>query len=187
MDPAELLPVFTVGHSTRTIEAFVGLLRAGEVGMVVDIRSVPRSRTNPQYNLDTFPGELARWQIGHEYVRELGGLRGRSRTVPAEVNGFWENASFHNYADYALGEDFERGLDRLQALSRERRCAVMCAEAVWWRCHRRIVADYLLLRGREVMHLMDTDRVEPARMTSAARPDGKKLVYPAAQGALALD
>jgi uncharacterized protein (DUF488 family) len=104
--------------------------------------------------------------------------------VPEEVNAFWENKSFHNYADYALGEVFAAGLDELLDLSSERRCAIMCAEAVWWRCHRRIVADYLLLRGRSVCHLLGSERIEPARMTSGAVPDGDRLTYPAGSSRL---
>ena len=177
-----ILPFFTIGHSTRTIQEFVSLLRVGEVGMVVDIRTVPRSRTNPQYNLDTLPEALAAYQIGHTGIEELGGLRGKSRDVLPDVNGWWENRSFHNYADYALTEEFRRGLDELIALGRERRVAMMCSEAVWWRCHRRIVADYLLARGENVFHLMGPDRVEPATITPAAepRPDGA-VVYPAGE------
>lgn len=176
---ADLPPIFTVGHSTRTIEAFVELLRAGQVDMVVDIRSIPRSRTNPQYNLDVLPELLSGWQIGHTQIRELGGLRKKSPDVSPRVNAFWQNQSFHNYADYALSDEFERGFGVLADLSRTRRCAIMCSEAVWWRCHRRIVADYLLLRGRSVQHLMGDQRVEPARMTAAARAEGTKLLYPA--------
>ena len=177
-----ILPFFTIGHSTRTIEEFVDLLRVGEVGMVVDIRTVPRSRTNPQYNLDTLPEALAACQIGHTRIEELGGLRGKSRDVAPAVNGWWENRSFHNYADYALTGEFHRGLEELIALGRERRVAMMCSEAVWWRCHRRIVADYLLTRGESVFHLMGPDRVEPAKITPAAKPepDGA-LVYPAGE------
>ena len=177
-----ILPFFTIGHSTRTIEEFVGLLRVGEVGMVVDIRTVPRSRTNPQYNLDTLPEALAACQIGHTRIEELGGLRGKSRDMAPAVNGWWENRSFHNYADYALTGEFHRGLEELIALGRERRVAMMCSEAVWWRCHRRIVADYLLTRGESVFHLMGPDRVEPATITPAAepRPDGV-VVYPAGE------
>lgn len=173
------LSFFTIGHSTRSIEEFVGLLRAGEVGMVVDIRTVPRSRTNPQYNLDALPHSLQAYQIGHTRIEALGGLRGKSRDVPSEVNGWWENQSFHNYADYALSGAFRHGLEELIALGRERRTAIMCSEAVWWRCHRRIVADYLLLRGESVFHLMGAERVEPAKRTPAAepRPDGT-ITYP---------
>ena len=155
------------------------LLRIGRVELVVDIRSVPRSRTNPQFNLDVLPGELASWQIGHVQIPELGGLRKKSKTVPPDVNGFWTNRSFHNYADYALSGGFHLGLSRLLELSRDRRCAIMCSEAVWWRCHRRIVADYLLHGGRSVFHLMAPARVEPATLTEAAVAEGDALVYPA--------
>ena len=173
------LPFFSVGHSTRSIEAFVDLLRAGEVAMVVDIRTVPRSRTNPQYNLDALPDALAAYQIGHTRIEELGGLRGKSANVPPETNGWWENQSFHNYADYALSDAFKRGLAQLIDLGRERRVAMMCSEAVWWRCHRRIVADYLMAGGEAVFHLMGKDRVDRAKMTGAAREDDGTLVYPA--------
>lgn len=99
--------------------------------------------------------------------------------MPADLNGYWENQSFHNYADYALSDEFEHGLDELLTVSAERRTAIMCAEAVWWRCHRRIVADYLLLRGRSVIHLMGQGRPEPAKMTPSAQERDGKLVYPA--------
>jgi uncharacterized protein (DUF488 family) len=172
------LPIFTIGHSTRTIEQFVDLLRAGGVDMVVDIRSVPRSRTNPQFNPEPLAEALAPYQIAHTRIAELGGLRKRSPDVPPETNAFWTNQSFHNYADYALSEDFRSGLTQLQALTENRNCALMCAEAVWWRCHRRIVADYLLAEGREVFHLMGEGRVNPARMTAAAVRVGEGLTYP---------
>jgi len=174
------LPVYTIGHSTRTIVEFVELLRAGRVETVVDIRSVPRSRTNPQFNPDALAAALGTYRIGHARIAELGGLRKRSPEVPPEVNGFWINRSFHNYADYALSADFRAGLAELEVLAAERRCAMMCAEAVWWRCHRRIVADYLLAGGREVFHLLGEDRVEPARLTPAAVPAPEGLHYPAA-------
>jgi uncharacterized protein (DUF488 family) len=172
------LPIFTIGHSTRTIEEFVALLRAGEVETVADIRSVPRSRTNPQFNPDALAEALAPYQIGHTRIAGLGGLRKKS-AVPADVNGFWSNRSFHNYADYALSAEFRAGLAELEVLAGDRRCAIMCAEAVWWRCHRRIVADYLLADGREVFHLMGGDRVEAARMTPAAVRSADGLHYPA--------
>jgi len=173
-------PVFTIGHSTRTIEEFVGLLRAGRVGMLVDIRSTPRSRTNPQYNLDALPEALSTYQIGHVRIDELGGRRKKSQTVPPEVNAFWINQSFHNYADYALSDEFRSGLARLRELAEDRRCAVMCSEAVWWRCHRRFVADYLLSEGRAVFHLMGAERVEPAKINPAAQVVEQGLVYRAA-------
>ena len=179
MTSAEFPPLYTIGHSTRTIAEFVELLRHGQVDLVVDIRSTPRSRTNPQFNLDALPEALSAWQIGHHYVAELGGRRTKSKVVPPEVNDFWINQSFHNYADYALSGEFRVGLSHLTELSRERRCAIMCSEAVWWRCHRRFVADYLLHDGRDVFHLMGAARVDVATMTSTARADGASLVYPA--------
>jgi uncharacterized protein (DUF488 family) len=174
----ELLPVFTIGHSTRTIPEFVELLRAGDVQLVVDIRRVPRSRTNPQYNLETLPDELAPYQIGHMRIAELGGLRKKSE-IAADVNGFWSNASFHNYADYALSEEYREGFNRLLDVSRQQRTAIMCAESLWWRCHRRIVADYLLNAGRTVYHLMGRNDVDPAKMSEGAVPAGDELHYPA--------
>lgn len=172
------LPVFTIGHSTRTIPEFAELLRAGEVRLVVDIRRMARSRTNPQYNEEVLPGELAPYQISYMRIAELGGLRKKSDVAP-DVNGFWTNAAFHNYADYALSETFHEGLVRLLAVSAQKRTAIMCAEAVWWRCHRRIVADYLLSAGRTVYHLMGRENVNPAQMSEGAVPDGTRLHYPA--------
>ena len=171
-------PIFTVGHSTRTIEEFVEILRGASVTQLVDIRTHPRSRTNPQYNLDTFPDALAPYQIGYVYLKDLGGRRPRQPTVDPTINGFWQNQSFHNYADYAMTESFQTGLGELLALSAEKSSAIMCSEAVWWRCHRRIVADYLLNEGCAVYHLMGVGRVEPAKTTPAAQPDESYLVYP---------
>jgi len=159
----------------------VDVLRAGRVQFVVDVRTVPRSRANPQYNADVLPAELGEWQVGYDRIAELGGLRGRSREVPPEVNGYWENQSFHNYADYALSQKFAEGLDRLERMSSERPIAIMCSEAVWWRCHRRIIADYLLLRGQEVFHLMGAGRIETATITPAAVEQRGHLVYPASR------
>jgi len=150
---------------------------------VVDVRTVPRSRTNPQYNFDVLGDELGEWQVGYQRIAALGGLRGRSSDVPPEVNGFWENRSFHNYADYALSDSFAEGLESLIAIASHRRTAIMCAEAVWWRCHRRIIADYLLQRGRQVIHLMGNGRVEQARMTPGAQERDGRLVYPAPEPA----
>jgi uncharacterized protein (DUF488 family) len=170
--------IYTVGHSTRTIEEFVDILRGAGVTQLIDIRSHPRSRTNPQYNLDTLPETLAQYQIGHVYLKELGGRRPRQRLVDPATNSFWQNQSFHNYADYAMTEPFQAGLRELLALSKQKTSAIMCSEAVWWRCHRRIVADYLLNEGITVFHLMGAGRIEPAKMTPAAKPDESYLVYP---------
>ncbi|MGH6707230.1 MAG: DUF488 family protein [Sphingomicrobium sp.] len=172
-------PLFTIGHSTRTIPEFVEILRSGEVGLVMDVRTIPRSRTNPQYNQDALPEALAPWQIGYGRIAKLGGLRGRSPEVDPDTNGWWTNRSFHNYADYALSDAFVAGLHQLEKLAEDRRVAIMCSEAVWWRCHRRIIADYLLLRGHEVFHLMSVDKMDAALMTPAAQPRDGHLVYPA--------
>ena len=171
-------PVFTVGHSTRSIAEFADLLRLGPVSLVVDVRTVPRSRRNPQYNEDVLGSELAVCQVGYTRIAALGGRRGRSLEVAQATNAFWRNQSFHNYADYALSRDFGAALSRLMEISVERSCAIMCAEAVWWRCHRRIIADYLLARGRTVLHLMGPDRIEPAHLTPSAQVVDGKLLYP---------
>jgi uncharacterized protein (DUF488 family) len=174
------LPFYTVGHSTRTLEEFAELLRVAQVTLVADIRTVPKSRTNPQYNTDALPASLAAFQVGYEHIAELGGLRGKATTTPPELNGFWENQSFHNYADYALSAPFRAGLDRLLASGHARRCVMMCSEAVWWRCHRRIVADHLIARGESVFHLMGRDRIEPAKLTAGARIQASgAVIYPA--------
>jgi len=172
-------PFFTIGHSTRPICEFVGLLNSSQVALVVDVRTIPRSRTNPQYNFDTLPQTLSQFQIGYEHIAELGGLRGKKRDVASVENAFWKNRSFHNYADYALGEAFHFGFARLRTLGHAQRCAIMCAEAVWWRCHRRLIADYLIAAGETVFHIMGTSRMEPAQMTAAAvRGPAGLLTYP---------
>ena len=180
-------PFFTIGHSTRSIEEFTGLLREAGVEQLVDVRTVPRSRTNPQFNRDSLPESLEASAIGYSYLQALGGLRPRSKTVATGVNGFWENASFHNYADYALGDDFRAGFAELLALGHHQRSAIMCAEAVWWRCHRRILADHLLARGEQVFHILGPGHIEPAMLTRGAvvQADGS-VQYPAPQSSLAL-
>lgn len=174
----ETLPVFTIGHSTRSIAEFVALLQTGGVQLVVDIRSVPKSRTNPQYNLDSLPDALAKFQIAHMRLAELGGLRKKSGMSP-DANALWRNQSFHNYADYALSEPFRSGLAHLLRVSADRRTAIMCAEAVWWRCHRRIVADYLIREGRSVFHLMSQNTIPVAVMSQGAIEAADGLHYPA--------
>jgi len=173
------LPFFTIGHSSRSLDEFVGLLSETGIGVVADIRKVPRSRANPQFNADVLAESLASFQVAYEHVAALGGLRARAQALSPEVNGFWTNQSFHNYADYALTDDFRGGLDRLIEIGRARRCAMMCSEAVWWRCHRRIVADHLIARGEEVFHIMGEGRLEPAHLSEGAvvQADGTVL-YP---------
>jgi uncharacterized protein (DUF488 family) len=176
------LPFFTIGHSNRSLEDFVELPSGPRVDRVVDVRKMPRSRSNPQFNEDALPDTLAASGVSYEHLAALGGLRGKGRGLPRDVNGYWTNASFHNYADYALSATFHEGLEHLLEEGRERRCAIMCSEAVWWRCHRRIIADYLLARGEAVFHIMSRGRLEPARLTpgAAVQPDGT-VVYPAEQ------
>jgi len=171
---------FTIGHSTRTLAKFVDLLRESNVDLVVDVRSMPRSRTNPQFNLETLPEGLAPWQIGYKHMAELGGLRGKQRLAEPSPNAYWRVRSFRNYADYALTEPFASGLAQLREQGSQHRCTIMCAEAVWWRCHRRIITDYLLAAGEQVMHILGTSQVEEARLTPGAilRDDGT-VVYPA--------
>ena len=173
------MPVYTVGHSTRSIPEFAEILEAGGVRQVIDVRTVPRSRTNPQYNADVLGALLEPWQVTYDRIAGLGGLRGRSRDVPPEINGYWENQSFHNYADYALSPAFAVALAELIARAAKVPTAIMCSEAVWWRCHRRIIADYLLSRGLSVLHLMGGGRIDPATLTPAARERDGHLVYPA--------
>jgi uncharacterized protein (DUF488 family) len=171
---------FTIGHSTRTIAEFVDLLRESRVDFVVDVRSMPRSRTNPQFNGDSLPEALAPWQIGYEHIAALGGLRGKMRSVDPSPNGYWRVRGFRNYADYALMEPFAAGLGQLKALGTRHRCAIMCAEAVWWRCHRRIITDYLLGQGEQVMHILGPSHVDEASLTPGAVVCGAgRIIYPA--------
>ena len=171
-------PFFTVGHSTRSAEEFIDLLKGAGIQVLVDVRTIPRSRRNPQFNKDALPGTLQGFQIGYEHMIELGGRRGKQRLAEPSPNTFWTHESFRNYADYAMGADFRAGLASLRELGHRRRCAIMCAEAVWWRCHRRIITDYLLVAGESVLHILGPDKVEPAELTVAARPqpDGT-LIY----------
>jgi uncharacterized protein (DUF488 family) len=172
-------PFFTIGHSTRPIEAFVALIEEAGLRAVVDVRTVPRSRTNPQFNRDVLPAALAARGIAYEHLAALGGLRGRQPGVSPETNAFWENASFHNYADYAMGEDFRSGLRRLRDVGHAAPAAVMCAESLWWRCHRRIISDYLIAAGEEVVHILGEGHIEPAHLTPAARiGSNRTLTYP---------
>lgn len=177
--------IFTIGHSTRTLAEFVALLRQVDVTLLVDVRSIPRSRMTPQFNTDTMPGALAAEGIGYRHLGALGGRRHHRKGAPPSLNMYWRVAAFRNYADYAETDEFRAGLQALRELARDDRCAIMCAEAVWWRCHRRIITDYLLARGTRVEHIMGPGRVVPATLTPGARvlADGT-LRYPAPDGAI---
>ncbi len=173
------LPFFTVGHSNRSLEEFLELLGGAEIELLADIRKIPSSRANPQFNQETLAESLAGRNISYELMPALGGRRGIVNSVSPDVNGLWRNLSFHNYADYALSAEFDAGLRHLLERGREQRSSIMCSEAVWWRCHRRIVTDYLIASGETVLHIMGPGRFEPAQLTQGAqiRPDGK-VVYP---------
>jgi len=173
-------PFFTIGHGTRPLPEFVDLLKQTAVTLLADVHTVPHSRTNPQYNSDVLPRSLEPFAIAYEHIAALGGLRGRARDVASDINAFWENNSFHNYADYAMGNDFRAGLTHLRELGRSQRCAIMSAETVWWRCHRRIITDYLLAAGESVFHILSPGKIEAAVMNEAARPRGDVLTYPSA-------
>jgi uncharacterized protein (DUF488 family) len=159
---------FTIGHSTRSLDEFAGLAHENGVQLIVDVRSMPRSRTNPQFNKDSLPDSLAPRQLGYQHLPELGGLRGKAAGGGVSPNSYWRVRGFRNYADYALTPPFAAGLTRLRQLGQHQRCAIMCAEAVWWRCHRRIIADYLLAGGEEVVHILGPAKVDQAQLTEAA-------------------
>jgi uncharacterized protein (DUF488 family) len=172
------MTIYTIGHSTRSLDELVALLRHAEVEALVDIRTVPRSRANPQFNRETLPEALAARGLAYRHIAALGGLRGKRKDAPSP-NALWRNEAFRNYADYAMGAEFRAGLEALRELAMRQRAAMMCAEAVWWRCHRRIVADYLLARGAAVIHILGPERSEAAHLTPGAvpQPDGT-ILYP---------
>jgi len=171
---------FTIGHSTRSIDEFVVLLNAHDIRLVIDVRTVPRSRTNPQYNSKEFEEALSELQIGYQHIAALGGFRGKTGDLPRKANAFWKNQSFHNYADYAMSKEFRLGLRMLRERGHATTCAIMCSEAVWWRCHRRIIADYLIAMGEIVFHILGPQTVVEAHLTEGALvgPDSTVLYPP---------
>lgn len=168
--------IYTIGHSTRTLEEFVRILHAYEIRKLIDIRTVPRSATNPQFNRETLPPELSRAGIVYEHWPALGGLR---KAHADSRNTGWKNASFRGYADYMQTEAFASAIDRLIAEAKETRACIMCAEAVPWRCHRNLVADALAARGIEAIHILNLDKSQLHRMTSFAKVSGRMITYPA--------
>lgn len=167
--------VLTIGHSNRTLEEFLGLLRAHRIERVIDVRTIPRSHHNPQFNRDALAGELRRARIGYRHLRALGGLRHPRRD---SINTGWRNASFRGFADYMQTQAFAGGLERLIELAGEKRTAILCAEAVPWRCHRSLVADALVIRRIPVRHILSGKRAEPHSLTPFARVRGKRITYP---------
>lgn len=175
----DIPPLYTIGHSNRRIEEFLAVLSDARIECVVDVRTFPRSRTNPQFNIEVLPASLAEEGIGYEYLPDLGGRRRKSKDIPPEVNAFWRVSSFHNYADHAMSEQFQSSLAELLRLGEERPCAMMCSEVLWWRCHRRIIADYAMAAGRKVRHLFDVGHVEDAHLTPGAVVGDGVVAYPA--------
>ncbi|MFO1313223.1 MAG: DUF488 domain-containing protein [Burkholderiales bacterium] len=168
--------IFTIGHSTRPADVFVGLLRAHGVEALVDVRTIPRSRHNPQYNSDALAKTLAANGIAYTHAPELGGLRKPRRD---SINLGWRNESFRGYADYMQTPEFDAALDALVAQSGRARTAVMCAEAVPWRCHRSLVADALLARGIEADEIVSDAKTARHKLTPFARIEGGRVTYPA--------
>ena len=173
---------FTIGHSTHSFDEFCALLTAHEVTRVADVRLIPRSRRHPQFRDEALATELPARGIDYRYLHALGGRR---RPRPDSPNGGWENEAFRGYADYALTAEFGAALDELCGLARERPTAIMCAEGLWWRCHRRLISDRLTVAGWTVMHIAPDGRLTEHELPTFAvpQPDGTVL-YPPAQGSL---
>jgi uncharacterized protein (DUF488 family) len=170
--------VLTIGHSTRPIETFVELLEAHGVRQLVDVRTIPRSRHNPQFNRDTLPKSLGAVDIGYLHVAELGGLR---HSVADSPNGGWRNKSFQGFADYMLTTGFAAGMTLLAHAAAQKQTVIMCAEVVPWRCHRSLIADALLVSGYPVEHIMSLARAHTHTLTSFAKVEGGRITYPPAE------
>ncbi|WP_210481554.1 DUF488 family protein [Naasia sp. SYSU D00948] len=175
MDAGAGLAVLTIGHSTHPIEEFADIIRAYGVELLVDVRTVPKSRHNPQFNADALAESLPAAGIGYERMPALGGLR---HPRPDSPNGGWRNDSFRGYADYMQTEQFADAVDALLTRARARRTAIMCAEAVPWRCHRSLIADALLVRSAPVLHIMSAAAARPHALHSFARVNGMRITYP---------
>jgi uncharacterized protein (DUF488 family) len=174
-EAASKRPVLTIGHSTRPLAEFIELLTAQGVERLLDVRTVPRSRHNPQYNGETLPAALAEAGVAYEHVAGLGGFR---RTHADSPNAGWRNLSFRGYADYMQTAEFAAELERLLALASKERVALMCAEAVPWRCHRSLIADALLVHGVPAEEIVSVTRRQPHQLTPFARVEGETITYP---------
>jgi uncharacterized protein (DUF488 family) len=166
--------VFTIGHSTRPIEEFIGLLQSNGIRQLIDIRTIPKSRRNPQFSADSLATSLLAAGVGYTHLKALGGLRHPRND---SVNTGWRNASFRGYADYMQTLEFEAGLARAVALAKQEPTALMCAEAVPWRCHRSLVADALVVRGIEVLEIVNKSSPEAHKVTPFARVTGTQITY----------
>src|SRR5664280_1638951 len=165
---------YTIGHSTRTIEEFIELLESYEIETVVDVRTMAKSRHNPQYNEDNLRNSLSRKDIGYIHLKGLGGLR---HTTKASINTAWQNASFRGYADYMQTTQFQENLDRLIDMIKDKPAAIMCAEALPWRCHRSLIGDALLIQNITVIDIINEKTSKPHLLTSFAKVEGKRIVY----------
>ncbi|HKW88794.1 MAG TPA: DUF488 domain-containing protein [Candidatus Acidoferrales bacterium] len=174
----QLPVILTVGHSNRSIADFIPLLKAHGIARVIDVRTIPRSRHNPQFNCDALAKSLRAARIAYTHLKKLGGLRHARADSP---NTGWHNASFRGFADYMQTPEFAAGLKRVESLARTKRCALMCAEAVPWRCHRSLLADALVVRGHPVAHIMTRTRANPHKLTPFARVRGTRILYPASR------
>ncbi|MGH6993757.1 MAG: DUF488 family protein [Caulobacteraceae bacterium] len=174
-DPDRRMAIWTVGHSTHPLEAFLAILKTYEIERLADVRTIPRSRRNPQFNAETLGPALGERDLDYQPLGELGGLR---RPRKDSVNLGWRNEGFRGFADYMATPAFEEGLARLLALGRARRTAIMCAEAVPWRCHRSLIADALLVRGVEAIEILSATSSRPHRLTPFARVEGTSITYP---------
>ena len=174
--------LFTLGHSSRPLDEFLGLLSEFRIECLVDVRRLPGSRSFPQYNADALAGTLAMQGIDYWHLPALCGRRTKAELGGQPPEDFWTNASFARYAAYAHNAAFSHGLDTLILRARHQRCCLMCAEAVWWRCHRRIITDHLLARGVSVFHIMDSGKVVTARLTPGAHLHGNTVIYPPPSG-----
>lgn len=168
--------IFTIGHGTHSLEEFIGILKAYCVQTLVDVRTIPRSRHNPQFNQETLPRDLKKSGLGYVHMKELGGLR---KSRKDSTNLAWKNASFRGFADYMQTEDFEKGLKTLMSLAEKETVAVMCAESVPWRCHRSLIGDALLAKGFVVEDIYTAVSSKKHKMTAWAKVKGKKVSYPA--------
>jgi uncharacterized protein (DUF488 family) len=168
--------MLTIGHSNRTAEDFVAILQAHGVSLLVDVRTMPKSRYNPQFNIDRLPQTLREAGIEYRHMKELGGLR---RARPDSINTGWRNDSFRGYADYMQTPPFEASIVELTRIADGRAAAIMCAEALPWRCHRSMIADALTARGEAVEHIMSAAKRSPHELTKFARVDGVSITYPA--------
>jgi uncharacterized protein (DUF488 family) len=172
----EVLTIWTIGHSTRTIEDFIALLKAHEIESLVDVRHFPGSRRYPHFNKEQLGGSLLKAGIEYHHLPQLGGRR---RPRPDSHNTAWRNDAFRGYADYMETDAFAEGITFLLELARKKRVAIMCAEAVWWRCHRSLISDYLKASGHEVLHIQSSTKAEGHPFTTAARIVDGKLSYQA--------